>query len=897
VEYRPYRPEPADTDPVETREWVESLAGVLESGGRERARFLLGEVLKQARHADALPDGPLVTDYVNTIPVDQEPPYPGDEKMEKRIRRIVRWNAAVMVHRANQRYPGLGGHLSTYASAASLYEVGFNHFFRGKSNGTSGDQIYYQGHAAPGIYSRSYLEGILTDKELERFRRETDRGKGLPSYPHPRLMPAYWEFPTVSMGLGPLSAIYQARFNRYLLNRGLVDTSSSRVWAFLGDGECDEPEALGALHVPYREGLDNLIFVVNCNLQRLDGPVRGNGKIIQELEANFRGAGWDVIKVVWGSEWDPLFARDTTHALRRRLAALVDGDFQKYATSDGAKIRQECFGVDPALLALVEHLDDNQLRKLTRGGHDYRKIYAAYDRAVRTRGRPTCILAHTVKGWALGEGFEAKNVTHQMKKMNLEELKRFRDRLELPIPDKELEDPPFYHPGLLSEEVDYIKARREALGGHIPKRRVYPATPVELPGRELYQEFYEGTKTEDGVSTTIAFVRLLQKLIKDKDLGKFIVPIIPDEARTFGMDPFFRMVGIYANRGQLYEPVDRGLLLYYREAKDGQVLEEGITEAGAMGSFIAAATTYATHGQTMVPFYMFYSMFGFQRTGDLMWLLGDQRGRGFLLGATAGRTTLNGEGLQHEDGHSHILASTVPCVEAYDPAFAYEIAMIVQDGLRRMYGDCEDIYYYITLQNENYPMPALEGDEAEVEAGVLRGLYRFKQAESRSKDHVQLFGSGSIMNCVLEARQILADRYDVSADVWSATSYKRLREDALACERWNRLHPEAEQKTPWIVEALEGVEGPFIAATDYMKLLPDMVAPWINGRLVALGTDGFGMSDTRQALRRHFEVDAASIVIAALDALRQAGKVDGKLVAQAIADFDYDPDKLDPRKL
>ncbi len=883
-----------DRDPIETWEWIESLDEVVRHAGRHRACFLIERILERARFHGCVPPGPLVTDYVNTIPPEEEPPYPGDEVLEKRIRRIIRWNAAVMVHRANSRFPGLGGHLSTYASAASLYEVGFNHFFRGHDGEARGDQIFVQGHAAPGIYARSFLEGVLTEEQLDRFRRETELGKGLSSYPHPRLMPGYWEFPTVSMGLGPITAIYQARFNRYLEHRGLADTSGSRVWAFLGDGETDEPEALGAISVAAREGLDNLIFVVNCNLQRLDGPVRGNGKIIQELEAVFRGVGWNVIKVVWGRGWDDLLARDRDGVLRRHLNELKDGHWQKLATMSGAEIRREFFGRDPRLLELVAHLSDDDLRRLRRGGHDLGKIHAAFALACRPNGRPTCILAHTVKGWTLGEGFEAKNVTHQMKKMNRKELMVFRDRLELPIPDSALDDPPFYHPGPDSPEVRYLKERRAALNGTLPKRKVQVRVKPELPPRELYAEFEAGTKGTEGVSTTIAFVRLLTKLIRDKGFGRFVVPIIPDEARTFGMDPLFRMVGIYARTGQLYEPVDAGLLLYYREAKDGQVLEEGITEAGAMASFAAAGTAYATHGVQTVPFYTFYSMFGFQRTGDQWWAFGDMRGRGFLLGATAGRTTLAGEGLQHDDGQSQLLVTVIPNLKAYDPAFAYEIAWIVEDGLERMVARDEDVFYYVTLQNENYPMPpAPEG----AREGVLRGLYRFKSAPADAGPiRVQLFGSGSILREALRAQEILAG-YGVAADVWSVTSYSELRRDALACERWNRLHPEDEPRVPWLARVLEGIEGPFIAATDWVKAVPDLVARWIPGRFVSLGTDGFGLSDTRRALRRHFEVDAESIAEAALDALAREGRLEPARAAAALRDLGLDPEKPDPAAL
>jgi pyruvate dehydrogenase E1 component len=888
----PFSSVPHDTDPEETREWLVSLDEVVRASGNDRARRLLAFLQAHGRRLGLLPEWAFTSDYVNTIPPEDEPYFPGDEKMEVRIGDIVRWNAAVMVSRANTRFPGLGGHISTYASSAELYDVGFSHFFRGRSEGRSGDQVYFQGHAAPGIYARAFLEGRLTEEHLDRFRREVERGKGLSSYPHPRLMPEFWQFPTVSMGLGPISSIYLARFNRYLAARGILDTSESRVWAFVGDGETDEPEALGSLSIAARECLDNLTWVVNCNLQRLDGPVRGNGKIIQELETVFLGAGWNVIKVVWAREWDDLLARDEQGLLRHRLNEVLDGHLQKFQTEDGAYIRKHLFGSDPRLLELVAHLSDAQIKSLRRGGHDPRKVYAAYRAATEHRGQPTVILAQTVKGFALGEGFEAKNVTHQMKKMSLDELRAFRDRLDLPIADAQLPDAPYYHPGMKSPEVEYMLERRRELGGFVPARAAHAHVSVTLPPDDLYGEFFEGTKNPGGVSTTMAFVRLLTKLLKDPNLGKRVVPIIPDEARTFGMEPLFRQVGIYAAQGQLYDPVDREQLLYYRETKDGQVLEEGITEAGSMCSFAAAGLSYAVHGQPMVPFYLFYSMFGYQRVGDLIWAFGDARGRGFLLGATAGRTTLNGEGLQHEDGHSHLLVSVVPNLKAYDPAFAFEIAVIVRDGLRRMLDLGEDVFYYLTLQNENYPQEPMP---AGVEEGVLRGLYRFRPAAKRLERHVTLFGSGSIMTQVLAAQELLATKFGVSADVWGATSYQQLRNDAIACERWNRLHPNAkEPRVPNVVRTLEGVEGPIIAASDFVKMVPEQIARWVPVRYVPLGTDGFGMSDTREALRRWFEVDAESIAVAALDALARDGRLPAKKVAEAIRELGLDPDKPDP---
>jgi pyruvate dehydrogenase E1 component len=889
-----YRPD-SDRDPVETQEWVESLESVVDHEGEARARFVLQRTVEAARRLGVEPTLPLVTDYVNTIRVSETPEYPGDKQIERRINQINRWNAAVMVHNANKNFDGIGGHISTYASSATLYEVGFNHFFRGKDAGDAGDQIYYQGHAAPGIYARAYLEGRLTQDQLERFRREADRGKGISSYPHPRLMKEFWEFPTVSMGLGPVNSIYQARFNRYLLNRGISDTSKSKVWCFIGDGESDEPETLGALQIASRDKLDNLIWVLNCNLQRLDGPVRGNGKIIQELEGVFRGAGWNVIKVVWGPEWDPIFAKDKEGILRRHLNAVVDGQWQRLTIATGDVVRKEFFSLDPRMLELVSHITDEDLAKLRRGGHSRTKVHAAYRRAVDNNdGRPTVILAHTVKGWQLGHGFEGSNLTHQKKKMDASDLKYLRDQLELPISDDAMEHPPLFHPGPNSPEVEYTMERRRALGGSIPKRGKSKVA-LELPKSDVYERFLKGSGTTE-VSTTIAFGQLLAALLRDKKLGKRVVPIVPDEARTFGMDALFGQVGIYSPVGQLYEPIDKsgGRLLYYREAKDGQVLEEGITETGSVASFIAAATSYAVHGEPMIPFYIFYSMFGFQRTGDHFWAAADAMSRGFVLGATAGRTTLNGEGLQHEDGHSHLHAMTVPSVLAYDIAFAFELALIVEDGLRRMFELDQGCYYYITLQNENYPMPPMpEG----VKDGILKGIYRFKPAEKKLERHVQLWGSGSIMMQVLRAQQILAERFNVASDVWGVTSYQQLRSDALECERHNRLHPEAEPKVPYLTQVLSGVEGPFITASDYMKSLGDLVARWVPGRIVPMGTDGFGMSDTREQLRRHFEVDAESIAIGALDGLRLEGKASAAEVAQAIRDLEINPEKVSPTSI
>ena len=879
-----------DIDEAETQEWIDSFDQLVAQEGESRARFLVYKLLKRARQLHVgLP--PLTqTRYINTISPEQEPFFPGDEQIELRIRRIIRWNAVAMVLRANSHFTGIGGHLATYASAASLYEVGFNHFFRGKDDGGAGDQVFYQGHAAPGIYARAFLEGRLTEDQLDHFRRETVPGQGLSSYPHPRLMPEFWEFPTVSMGLGPISAIYQARYNRYLQNRGLLDTSGSRVWAFLGDGESDEPEALGALHVAAREGLDNLTFVVNCNLQRLDGPVRGNGKIIQELESVFRGSGWNVIKVIWAREWDELLARDVDGVLVEQMNNTLDGEFQKFSVAGGAYIREHFFGPDPRLRKLVEHLSDDDLAKLRRGGHDYRKVYAAYKAAVESKGAPTVILAKTVKGWTLGPGVEARNITHQAKKLNEAELKIFRDRLQLPIPDAKLKDAPYYHPGPDSEEVQYLRERRKALGGFVPRRAVRKA-PLPKPAAAVDAEFAGGSET--AVSTTMVFTRILRNLIRDKELGPRIVPIIPDEARTFGMDPLFKEVGIYAALGQRYEPVDSDLVLSYREAVDGQVLEEGITEAGSVASLQAAATSYATHGFPMIPFYIFYSMFGFQRTGDQIWELADARGRGFMMGATAGRTTLNGEGLQHEDGHSHILASTIPSLRAYDPAFAYELAAVVRDGVERMYHDGQDVFYYVTLYNENYAQPK---KPAGVDEGIVRGIYRFAEAPDLGpKAHrARLVGSGAILQQVIAARDLLASEAGIAAEVYSAPSFPLLRRDALEAERFNRLNPKETPKVPYVSSVLGVDGGPIVAATDWMKALPDMVARWLPPYYVSLGTDGFGRSDTREALRGLFEIDPPHIAAAALSELVRCGAMPADKASKTIAALGVDPKKLDP---
>lgn len=878
-----------DHDPAETAEWVESLQYVLDTKGPKRVNHLLS-VLDEVAYRQGV-ELPFTanTPYINTIPVEKQPVYPGNREIERRIKSIIRWNAMAMVVRANRENPGIGGHISTYASAATLLEVGFNHFFRGKSDDYSGDQIFFQGHASPGIYSRAFLEGRLSEQQLENFRQELEPGGGLPSYPHPWLMPHFWEFPTVSMGLGPICAIYQARFNHYLKDRGIKNTSDSHVWAFLGDGECDEPETLGAITLAAREELDNLIFVINCNLQRLDGPVRGNGKIIQELEAIFRGAGWNVIKVVWGSEWDPLLARDRNGVLVQRMGEVVDGEYQKYVVSDGHYIREHFFGTHAELEAMAAPLSDEKLRTMRRGGHDPEKVYAAYKAAVECKGKPTVILAKTIKGYGLGEAGEGRNISHQQKKLNEEELREFRTRFGIPISDEEVSQAPFYKPAEDSAEVKYLRSRREQLGGFVPGRPMVPL-PLPMPSLGEYSEFLESSGDRE-LSTTMGFVRVLSKLLKDKRMGKNIVPIVPDESRTFGMDALFRQCGIYAHTGQLYEPVDSDVLLYYREAKDGQLLEEGITEAGSMSSFMAAGTSYCTHGISMVPVFIFYSMFGFQRIGDLIWAAGDARARGFMIGATAGRTTLAGEGLQHQDGHSLLLASAFPHVRAYDPAFVYEMTVLTFDGIKRMYHDGEDCIYYITALNENYAMPAMPPG---VEEGIVRGMYLFKTADAGAgRPHVQLFGSGAILREVLRAQNLLAEKYGVSSNVYSVTSYDQLRRDAQMVRRWNMLHPTAPPRQAFIQQVLQDQPGPFIAASDNVAAVPELVAPWVPG-LIALGTDGFGRSDTRQSLRRYFEVDAQCVTIAALYQLAQTGKCDAGCVARAIQDLQIDPEKMDP---
>ena len=891
-----------DSDPGETSEWLDSLDAVIDTHGKPRARFLLSKLLERARESQVSFPATVSTPYINTIPREAEPWFPGDEYIERRIRAFVRWNAAAMVVRANKKADGIGGHLSTFASSASLYEIGFNHFFRGKDDGNAGDHVYMQGHAAPGAYARAFMEGRLTGEDLDHFRREIGRdGRGLSSYPHPRLMPEFWEFPTVSMGLGPLTALYHARFNRYLLNRQLDDTSQSRVWAFLGDGECDEPESLGAISLASREKLDNLIFVVNCNLQRLDGPVRGNGKVIQELEASFRGAGWNVIKVIHGSKWDELLAKDKDGVLLNQLNTTVDGQFQRYSIENGAYIRDNFFGPDPRLRQMVQHLSDDDLLSLPRGGHDYRKLYAAYKAAIENlgTGAPTVILCKTVKGWTLGPDIEGRNATHQIKKMTKDQLLVLRDRLYMhdEIPDDAFDGdlPPYFRPAEDSIEYQYMMERRRALGGSIPKRRTSPRKPLPLPAAGAFAELEKGSGN-NAVSTTMGFTRLLRNLARDENFGRHVVPIIPDEARTFGMDSLFRELKIYASQGQKYQPVDHNLLLSYTEASDGQILEEGITEAGSMASFIAAGTSYSHRGFPTVPFYTFYSMFGFQRVGDLIWQAADARTRGFMLGATAGRTTLMGEGLQHQDGHSLVLASTVPPVQAYDPAFAYEVAAIVGAGLERMYGSTDqnpDVFYYLTLYNENYVMPPRPDNEA-LTAEIMRGLYRFAEAPAASRQATLLF-SGSAYCAAQAAADALRDRFDVGVELWSATSYKALREEALATERHNRLHPSQPARTAAVADILAGSPGPIVAVTDFMKIVPEQIARWLPGRnFTPLGTDGMGRSDTREALRRFFEIDEGHVVVAVLSTLAARGEMDADLVHKAISEYGIDPDAIDP---
>ncbi|HEY6292634.1 MAG TPA: pyruvate dehydrogenase (acetyl-transferring), homodimeric type [Terriglobia bacterium] len=878
---------------VETQEWLESLDYVLyKDGGPERAGQILQKLRLHAAEAGVQLPYRATTPYLNTIPAEQEPPFPGSREIERRIKSLIRWNAMAMVVRANREESGIGGHISTFASQATLFEVALNHFLRGKGKDHDGDVVFLQGHAAPGPYARAFLEGRLPVERLQNFRRETRPGGGLSSYPHPWLMPDFWEFPTVSMGLTSIMAIYQARFARYLEDRKLKAKSGSKVWAFLGDGEMDEPESLGAVSLAAREKLDNLIFVISCNLQRLDGPVRGNGNIVQELEGVFRGAGWNVIKVLWGGDWDALLAKDHDGLLAERMGQVVDGERQKYTVESGAYVRQHFFGTHPKLLEMVKTYSDEQLAKLRLGGHDPVKVYAAYKAAVEHTGAPTVILARTIKGYGLGEAGEGKNVTHQQKKLNEAELRLFRSRFGIPLSDEQVTGAPFYRPDDSSPEIAYLKQRRQELGGYVPSRMVR-AEPLEVLPETLFDELYKGTDNRE-VSTTMAFVRLLAKLLRDPKVGKLIVPIIPDEARTFGMESLFREVGIYSHAGQLYEPVDRDTLLYYKEATDGQILEEGITEAGSMSSFIAAGTAYATHGVNTIPFFIFYSMFGFQRVGDLIWAAADSRCRGFLLGGTAGRTTLAGEGLQHQDGNSHLLAYPVPNLLAYDPAFAYEIAVIIRDGIRRMYHQGESIFYYLTLMNESYAQPPMPGEPG-VQEGILRGLYRCKSSDNKkAKLRAQLLGSGSILNEALKAQATLEERYGVAADVWSVTSYKELYRDGHDAERWNMLHPTAEPRVPYVASCLAEAPGVLVAASDYVKALPDSISRWCPGPLTSLGTDGFGRSEGRAALRDFFEVDSRFITLATLAALAREEKIQPKVVEGAIKELEINPEKANP---
>jgi pyruvate dehydrogenase E1 component len=877
----------ADLDAVETTEWLEALDAVVAHDGPDRARDLLTRVIERAQHAGTGPIASLNTDYVNTIPAELEPRFPGDPDLERRLRSIVRWNAIVTVVRANKVSSELGGHIATFQSLATLMEVGFNHFWHAPSDEHGGDLVYFQGHSSPGNYARAFLEGRLTAEQLDGFRQEVD-GNGLSSYPHPWLMPDFWQFPTVSLGIGAITSIYQARFMKYLQARGLANTADPprKVWAFLGDGEMDEPESMGSIGLAGRENLDNLIWVVNCNLQRLDGPVRGNGKIIQELESDFRGAGWNVIKVIWGSRWDPLLAADRDGALVKVMEDCVDGDYQTFKSRDGAYVREHFFGRDPRLLERVAHMSDEEIWLLNRGGHDQRKVYAAYDSAVRRTGQPTVILAKTIKGYGMGVSGEGQMITHQAKKMTEAAMLAFRDRFELPLTDQQVRDAEYYKPPDDSPEMTLLRERREALGGFLPQRR-RRAEPLAIPDLELFSSQLQGTGDRE-ISTTMAFVRILAALLRDKQLGRHVVPIVPDESRTFGMEGLFRQVGIYSPVGQLYSPQDSEQLMFYKEDEHGQILEEGITEAGSVSSFVAAGTSYSAHGVPMIPFYVYYSMFGYQRVGDLIWAAGDSRTRGFMLGGTAGRTTLNGEGLQHEDGHSHLLFSVVPNCRAYDPAYGYELAVIVHEGLRRMVAEQEDIFYYVTLMNENYVHPPIPDGAQE---GILRGMYQLREAPKRTrKPVVQLLGSGTILREVVAAADLLTEDFGVLSDVWSVTSFSELRRDGIEVERWNMLHPTDPPRQAYVSEQLSTRRGPVVASTDYLRAVPDQIRQWVPGGYRVLGTDGYGRSDFRRALRRFFEVDRHYVVVAALTELAQAGTIDAAVVGEAIAKYDLDPD-------
>ena len=877
-----------DIDPQETQEWLEALDGVLENEGPDRAHFLLEQLIDKARRSGAYLPYSANTAYLNTIPLTKQDPFPGDRSMERRIRSFVRWNAMAMVVQANRKSTELGGHIASFASSATLFDVGYNHFFRATNDNQEGDLVFIQGHSAPGVYARAFLEGRISEEQLHNFRQEVDGG-GLSSYPHPWLMPNFWQFPTVSMGLGPLMAIYQARFMRYLHDRGLQNAGDRKVYAFMGDGEMDEPESLGAISLAARERLDNLVFVVNCNLQRLDGPVRGNGKIIQELEAVFRGAGWNVIKVIWGGYWDPLLARDKDGLLLKRMEECVDGDYQAYKAHGGAYVREHFFGKYPQLAAMVANMSDEDIWRLNRGGHDPIKVFAAYAAAARHKGQPTVILAKTVKGYGMGEAGEGQNITHSQKKMGEESLRAFRDRFNIPIPDDQISSAPFFKPPADSAEMKYLHERRAALGGYLPSRRTQ-ANTLTIPPLDTFKALLEGSGDRE-MSTTMAFVRFLTSLTRDKTIGKFVVPIVPDEARTFGMEGMFRQLGIYSSVGQLYKPVDSDQVMYYREDKKGQILQEGINEAGAMSSWMAAATSYSNNGVAMIPFYIYYSMFGFQRVGDLAWAAGDMQARGFLLGGTAGRTTLAGEGLQHQDGHSHLQAAFIPNCRAYDPTFAYELAVILHDGMKKMYEAQHNVFYYVTVMNENYVQPSMpEG----VEDGIIRGMYLYRQG-SRKKKRVQLMGSGTILREVIAAAALLEDEWNIAADVWSVTSFTELRREAIDVERWNMLHPMDKPRVPYVTQMLEKQKGPVVAATDYIRSFPEQVLRYIGDRhFIALGTDGFGRSDMRSQLRKFFEVNRHYVVVAALKALADVGEVDSSLVAQAIKAYRIDPDKPNP---
>ena len=881
-----------DIDPIETKEWLESIDSLINNHGPERAHFIINKMVDHARRTGTYLPSAYNTAYLNTIPVGMQPNYPGDRSIEKRIEAFIRWNAMAMVVQANKESSEIGGHISTYASSATLYEVGFNHFWRAPSTNDRGDLIFMQGHSSPGIYARAFLEGRLSEEQLNRFRKEVGKG-GLSSYPHPWLMPDFWQFPTVSMGLGPMMAIYQARFMRYMEHRGLTEPSNRKIWCFLGDGEMDEPESLGAITMPVREGLDNLIFVVNCNLQRLDGPVRGNGKIIQELETAFGGAGWNVIKLIWGSRWDPLLARDDQGLLKQTMEECVDGEYQNFKSKGGDFVREQFFGRYPETKEMVANMSDDDIWKLNRGGHDARKVHAAYQKAVNHQGRPTIILAKTVKGFGLGAVAEGQNTAHQQKKLDVGALKEFRDRFNIPISDKKIRGVPYYRPSNDSQEIEYLHEKRKVLGGFIPQR-ITKAKALKMPQIDAFQSQIKGTGDREA-STTMAFIRILTSLARDKKIGKHIVPIVPDEARTFGMEGMFRQIGIYSSKGQLYTPQDADQLMFYKESKEGQILEEGINEAGAYCSWLAAGTSYTNHGTQMIPFYIFYSMFGFQRIGDFLWAGGDMQSRGFLIGATAGRTTLAGEGLQHQDGHSLLSATTIPNCISYDPTYAYELAVIIQDGLKRMISQQEDIFYYITCMNENYKHPSMPKG---CENGILKGMYLLKESDGEKGEIVpQLMGSGTILREVIKAADYLKKDFKISCDVWSVTSFNELRRDALEKDRWNQLNPEKRKKNSYIQTILKNRNGPFIAATDYMQLVPDQVQRWIPGHFTTLGTDGYGRSDGRKALREHFEVDARYIVLASVKALMDTGEVDKEMVVKVIKKYKLDPNKINPEKV